>query len=91
MNLSTEEVSSFSPATSPCVRRRFFLMASTPTGLTPAIESLTTDCFERALLPGPDLPGFEPVGRFRGFHHWFTSIYTFPSRLPVSDRLIVSP
>ena len=66
-----------------------FSMASKPAGIAPTIESLAADCFERALLPGPDLPGLEPVGSLRGFHHWFTSSYTFPSRLPVPDRLVV--
>jgi len=32
---------------------------------------------------------FEPARRLRGFHHWFTSGYTFPSRLPGMGHLAV--
>ena len=42
----------------------------------------------RALLPGPDPPGWSRCHRLRGFHRWFLT-YTFPSRLPDPGRLAV--
>src|SRR6266508_4647475 len=33
---------------------------------------------ERALLPGPDPPDFEPVSLLRGFHHWFLQYVHLP-------------
>jgi hypothetical protein len=43
----------------------------------------------RPLLPGPYRPGWSRYARLRGFHHWFTSRYTFPPCLPDLDYLAV--
>jgi len=80
INRSTGSVPSYSPAASPRVRRRPSpcLLAGT---LNRRPSRPPTLLVERALLPGPDPPDFEPVSLLRGFHHWFLQYVHLPVTL----------
>ena len=74
MNRLTGWAPSCAPTASPRVRRR-------PSSRPPRQTKLLSDGVAsrmidggRALLPGPDPPGFEPVRVLRGFNHWFTCV-----------------
>jgi hypothetical protein len=74
VNRLTGWAPSCAPTASPRVRRR---LSSRPPRQTKLLADgvASHQCHGgRALLPGPDPPGFEPVRVLRGFNHWFTCV-----------------
>src|SRR4030095_13810637 len=86
----TGAVPSFSPAASPHLRRR---PSAWPPGRTtsPASESHCPALRRACTAARPISTRLEPVLDLRGVDHWFSSAYTFPSRLPDPGRLAVPP
>jgi hypothetical protein len=62
---------------------------SFPMASPPARASRLRSRPKACAAPRPVSTRLEPVTRFRGFHHWFTSCCTSPSRLPGLGHLVV--
>src|SRR6266540_210289 len=82
-------VPSFSPAASPRLRRSPSTWPSSPHDWRGSKSPRTLTRCRRALLPGPDPPGWSRFCCLRGFHHWFTRRCTVLPCLPNTDRLAV--
>src|SRR5215218_8444343 len=84
----TGAVPSFSPAASPHLRRR--LSVWPPRRPVSASSESRCAVLTRACAAArPISARLEPVLALRGFDHWFSSAYTFPSRLPDPGHLAV--
>jgi hypothetical protein len=84
----TGVVPSFSPAASPHLRRR--LSVWPPRRPVSASSESRCAVLTRACAAArPISARLEPVLALRGFDHWFSSAYTFPSRLPDPGHLAV--
>ena len=70
----TGSAPSCAPTASPRVRRRLSSRPPRQTWLLSDGVASRIVAGGRALLPGPDPPGFEPVRELRGFNHWFTCV-----------------
>jgi hypothetical protein len=70
----TGSAPSCAPTASPRVRRRLSSRPPRQTWLLSDGVASRIVAGGRALLPGPDPPGFEPVRVLRGFNHWFTCV-----------------
>src|SRR5215207_9712350 len=84
----TGAVPSFSPAASPHLRRRLSVWPPRQPA-SPASESRRAPSARACAAARPISTRLEPVLALRGFDHWFSSAYTFPSRLPDPGRLAV--
>src|SRR5512133_2719751 len=84
------EASSYAPAASPHLRRR--LSVWPPRRPVSASSESRCAVLTRACAAArPISARLEPVLALRGFDHWFSSAYTFPSRLPDPGHLAVLP
>jgi hypothetical protein len=73
-NRSTGSTPSCAPTALPRVRRRLSSRPPwRPVSFADGVARRIVDG-GRALLPGPDPPGFEPVRVLRGFNRWFTCV-----------------
>src|SRR6266496_6221922 len=79
---------SFSPAASPHLRRRLSVWPPRRP-VSPASESRCAPSARACAAARPISTRLEPVLALRGFDHWFSSAYTFPSCLPDPGRLAV--
>src|SRR5215217_3399795 len=84
----TGTVPSFSPAASPHLPRRPSAWPPRRPN-SPASESRCAALTHACTASRPISTRLEPVLALRGFDHWFSSAYTFPSRLPDPGRLAV--
>src|SRR5215216_582751 len=84
----TGTVPSFSPAASPHLRRSLSVWPPRRP-VSPASESRCAPSARACAAARPISTRLEPVLALRGFDHWFSSAYTFPSRLPDPGRLAV--
>src|SRR5215216_6488094 len=84
----TGAVPSFSPAASPHLRRRLSVWPPRRP-VSPASESRCAPSARACAATRPISTRLEPVLALRGVDHWFSSAYTFPSRLPDPGRLAV--
>jgi hypothetical protein len=81
-------VPSLSPAASPHLRRRLSVWPPCQPD-SPASESRCAALTRACTAARPISTRLEPVLALRGFDHWFSSAYTFPSCLPDPGRLAV--
>src|SRR4030095_14724291 len=79
---------SFSPAASPHLRRRLSVWPPRRP-VSPASESRCAAIARACAAARPISARLEPVLALRGFDHWFSSAYTFPSCLPDPGHLAV--
>jgi len=74
VNRLTGWASSCAPAASPRVRRRLSSWPPRQPSRAAFGDDRRVAAGDRALRPGPDPPGFEPVRVLRSFNHWFTCV-----------------
>src|SRR5215203_1859558 len=84
----TGAVPSFSPAASPHLRRRLSVWPPRRP-VSPASESRCAPSARACTAARPISARLEPVLALRGFDHWFSSAYTFPSCWPDPGHLAV--
>src|SRR5215210_5205255 len=84
----TGAVPSFSPAASPHLRRRLSMWPPRRP-VSPASKSRCAPSARACTAARPISARLEPVLALRGFDHWFSSAYTFPSCLPDPGHLAV--